>query len=90
LLPYTDASMISAEELHTQFKQIHQSGVCWNHNEYEIGYASVAAPIFNKYGDVVGAPAIGAPIFRIRDAAHEKELEQLVCEAAQQISHRLQ
>ena len=89
LLPYTEKSVISAEGLRAQFHAARQTGVCWNHNEYEIGYASVAAPIFNKHGDVVGAPAIGAPIFRIRDTAHEKEFEQLVCDAAQQISHRL-
>ncbi len=90
LQPYTEQTVISAEGLQQQFTKIHQSGISWNHNEYEIGYASVAAPIFNKYGDIVGAPTVGTPIFRIRDAQHEKEIEQLVCEAAQHISRRLQ
>ena len=86
---YSEQSVVSAEGLRRQFTRIINTGISWNHNEYEIGYASVAAAIFNQHGDIVAAPAIGAPIFRIHGNEHEKELEHLVCEAAQQITQRL-
>ncbi|MEM7117523.1 MAG: IclR family transcriptional regulator [Chloroflexota bacterium] len=90
LVQYTAATRNTLSQLQQQFAEIVQYGICWNHDEYEIGYTSVAAPIYNSDGDVVAAPAVGAPKFRIRDKAHETEMARLVCEAAQAISKRLQ
>lgn len=86
---YTDYTMVSAESLKNQFEVIRQTNISWTRDEYEVGYIGVAAPIYNNQGDIVGAPSIGAPRFRIRNEAHEAELEALVLEAAQKITTRL-
>lgn len=90
LVQYTAVTRHTISELQQQFANILQTGVCWNHDEYEIGYTSVAAPVCNGDGDVVAAPAVGAPKFRIRGEDHEAELAALVSETAQEISRRLQ
>lgn len=90
LIKYTAVTLNTIPALQQQFAQILHDGVCWNHDEYEIGYTSVAAPVYNREGDVVASPAVGAPKFRIRDAAHQAELAGLVRETAREISQRLQ
>ncbi|MEM7345448.1 MAG: IclR family transcriptional regulator [Chloroflexota bacterium] len=86
---YTEMTILSNEMLETQFIEILQTGHSWTRDEFEIGYVGLAAPIFNQQQELVGAVALGAPKFRIRDATHEAELVQFVSEAAQQISKRL-
>lgn len=89
LVKYTDYSIVSAESLLQQFANALQTNIMWTRDEYEVGYLGISAPIFNAHGDVIAAPSLGAPNFRIRDAAHEAELEKLVAAAAQQITQRL-
>lgn len=86
---YTDFSVTDPAVLRKQIELSLQTGVGWTRDEYEIGYIGIAAPIFNQHGDVVASPSLGAPKFRIRDARHEEEYAQLVCEAAEKISKRL-
>lgn len=86
---YTSFSQISAKVLRRQFRQTLQTKIGWTRDEYEIGYIGVAAPIFNQHGEVVAAPSLGAPKFRIQDETQEEKYAQLVREAAQSISTRI-
>ncbi len=86
---YTPYSLISPKALQPQLVEILENGVSLGHDEFEVGYLGIAAPIFNHQGDVVGAAALGAPKFRIQDATHEAQTAKLVQDTAQQISRQL-
>ncbi len=89
LIQYSDATVNSKSGLQKQFKQILKTGVSWNHDEYEVGWTSVAAPVFNSVGDLIASPAVGVPKFRVRNEEHAVELACLVKEAASEIMERL-
>ncbi|MEM7334404.1 MAG: IclR family transcriptional regulator [Chloroflexota bacterium] len=89
LIQYSQATVNHKKGLYTQFKTILESGISWNHDEYEIGWTSVAAPVFNATGDLIASPAIGLPKFRIRNKAHEEELARMVQATAEEIMERL-
>jgi DNA-binding IclR family transcriptional regulator len=57
-------------------------------DEREIGIASIAAPVRDRYGDIVAALSIGAPGARFGDAARRRHARSLV-EAGEAISRRL-
>ena len=86
---YTKFSQTSPKVLKRQFKQTLQTNLGWTRDEYEIGYIGIAAPIFNKHGEIVASPSLGAPKFRIQDEKQEEKYAQLVKDSAQQISERL-
>ena len=89
LIQYSKATVNSETGLKDQFKQILETGISWNHDEYEVGWTSVAAPVFNAAGDLIASPAVGVPKFRVRNKEHETELTQFVMEAAGEIMERL-
>jgi DNA-binding IclR family transcriptional regulator len=63
---YTERTVTSLPALRASLDEVRQSGVCFNLDELAVGAAGIAAPIFDRDGQVVGACAIGAPTDRVR------------------------
>jgi DNA-binding IclR family transcriptional regulator len=63
---YTDRTVTSLPALRASLEDVRESGVCLNFDELAVGAAGVAAPIFDRDGQVAGACAIGGPTDRVR------------------------
>ena len=66
-------------------KQIRQAGYAMTLGDYNAGIVSIAAPLFNREGEVLGSLALAASTLTINADAF-KEFAPLVVEAARQIS----
>ncbi len=64
---FTDKTMTAVLQLEQSLAQVCQDGYAIVHEEYEEGFSSIAAPIFNHHGDVVGTIAISGPTYRLAD-----------------------
>jgi DNA-binding IclR family transcriptional regulator len=82
------ANTLTAASLRRQLPQIQQQGYATVSDELEIGYAAVAAPIFNHQRQVVAAICAGGPTARL-PAARLAELAVPVKQAAARVSERL-
>lgn len=69
-------------------KQIRQDGHVLTASEYNAGIISVAAPIFNRNGDVLGSLAMAASTHHVNVATFSQVTDQVV-EAAREISSRV-
>jgi DNA-binding IclR family transcriptional regulator len=63
---YTDRTVTGLPALRASLEEVRRRGVCFNLDELAVGAAGIAAPIFDRDGQVVGACAIGAPTDRVR------------------------
>jgi IclR family acetate operon transcriptional repressor len=79
---------LTAATLKRQLTQVRQQGHATVCDELEIGYAAVAAPIFNHQERVVAAISVGGPTTRLTPA-RLAELAIPVKQAAARISGRL-
>jgi IclR family transcriptional regulator, acetate operon repressor len=79
---------LTAAALRRQLAQVRQQGHATVSDELEIGYAAVAAPVFNHQGRVVAAVCVGGPTARL-PAARLAELAAPVKQAAGRTSERL-
>ena len=86
---YTDETIVTVAEMANEIESIKNSGISWTRDEFEKGYIGIAAPILNEQREMIGAPALGAPSFRVRDAAQEASFAALVKETAEAISRRI-
>ena len=63
---YTEQTVTTLPALRAALDEVRQSGLCVNLDELAIGAAGLAAPIFDRDGQVAGACAIGGPTDRVR------------------------
>jgi len=63
---YTDRTVTSPTVLRAALDEVRQTGLCFNLDELAVGAAGIAAPLFDRDGQVVGACAIGGPTDRVR------------------------
>jgi len=84
---HTDRTIINVPALRAALEEIRRRGVGVSMDELVPGAAGVAAPIFDRYGEVSGACTIAAPTDRVRGRVHELTAE--VKAAARTISGRL-
>jgi len=63
---YTEQTVTTLPALRTALDEVRQSGLCLNLDELAIGAAGLAAPIFDRDGQIAGACAIGGPTDRVR------------------------
>jgi IclR family transcriptional regulator, acetate operon repressor len=63
---YTDRTVTSLAALRAALDEVRQTGLCLNLDELAVGAAGIAAPIFDRDGQVAGACAIGGPTDRVR------------------------
>jgi DNA-binding IclR family transcriptional regulator len=87
LARYTPQTL-DAPELLAQLEQVRAAGFATVRDELEIGYAAMAAPIFNHQGRAVAAICVGGPAVRL-PPERLAELAQPVRQAAARISDRL-
>jgi DNA-binding IclR family transcriptional regulator len=66
LARHTARTVTSLPALRASLEEIRRAGVCVTVDELVAGASGIAAPIFERYGRVVGACAIGGPTARVR------------------------
>ncbi|HEY0296213.1 MAG TPA: IclR family transcriptional regulator [Bordetella sp.] len=69
-------------------KQIRQAGFVMTSGEYNPGVLSIAAPLFNRGGDVLGSLAVAASSSHV-DPAQFRALADRVVEAGREVSTRI-
>src|SRR5262245_18302256 len=66
LARHTERTVTSLTALRTSLEEIQRSGVCVTVDELVPGASGIAAPVFDRHGQVAGACAIGGPTDRVR------------------------
>ena len=64
LQPRTERTVSSAAELHNQIAQGRKAGYVYQSEEVDLGMNAIGAPVIDHNGNVLGAIAIAAPLFR--------------------------
>jgi DNA-binding IclR family transcriptional regulator len=65
LARHTDRTVTSLPALRASLEEIRRAGVCVTIDELVPGASGIAAPVFDRYGRVAGACAIGGPTERV-------------------------
>ena len=63
-MPFSATTLIDADLLRAQIREIRARGYAISVNERGAGGVGISAPIFNHEGGIVAALAIGAPVSR--------------------------
>ena len=85
---FTEHTIVNPDDLTLELEKIRLSGIAYDNEEHELGVRCVAAPLFDRRGEVIAALSISGPTIRIPD---EKLLfmEELVKKAAYEISAKI-
>jgi IclR family transcriptional regulator, acetate operon repressor len=75
---YTGKTITSTAQLELSLDKVCQDGYAIVHEEYEEGFSTLAAPVFNHRGDVVGAITISGPTYRLEDGKLESFITRLL------------
>ncbi len=81
----TEHTVTDPRELHTSLEGIRRLGWAAEHEEFALGFCSVAAPVFDRYGHAVAAIAATATAKTFIDDA----LAELVVQAANDTTRRV-
>lgn len=73
LAPTTDSTITDEDELLSELSEIREQGFATNDEELERGYRSIAVPILDAGGEVIGALAVGGPAYRVELSSPEVE-----------------
>ena len=65
LARHTERTVTSLAALRASLEEIRRAGVCVTTDELVPGASGIAAPVFDRYGRVAGACAIGGPTDRV-------------------------
>jgi len=82
----TGETITSPEALRDQLDEVRSSGLATEQDEAVLGESSVAGPVFDSYGEAIGA--IGVVIPSTGDVAHH-EARDAVRESARAVSREL-
>lgn len=88
LVAFTEHSITHPTALRDELSKIQQNAISLSRQERRPGVVSVAAPVFDATGQVVGAMNICGPVHRISEEQIE-EIIPLVRDAARETSRRL-
>lgn len=88
LVAFTEYSITNPVRLRADLEKIRCNGYSLSRQERRPGVVSVAAPLFDNSGLVIGAMNVCGPVHRISEAQIE-EMIPLVLEAARETSRRL-
>ncbi|SHI17537.1 transcriptional regulator, IclR family [Sporobacter termitidis DSM 10068] len=83
MTPYTDRTLTDRPALLAEMDRILNAGVAYDFEEYEQGVICIAAPLYYKKGDPIGAISVSGPTIRMDEAARKKITETLTGIAAQ-------
>ncbi len=83
LKQYTDKTITDPYQLTRQLNQICQQKYAIVHEEYEAGFSSLAAPLYNHLGSLLATISISGPTYRLSDAIFQEHLPTLLatCQA---------
>jgi IclR family transcriptional regulator, acetate operon repressor len=88
LIAFTDNSITEPDLLRAELAKIVEDGISISREERRPGVVSVAAPVFDASGHVIGAMNVCGPVHRVSDRQIE-EIIPLVRDAAWETSRRL-
>jgi DNA-binding IclR family transcriptional regulator len=88
LRQYTDKTVTDNFQLARQLNQICQQGYAIVHEEYETGFSSLAAPIYNHQENLLATISISGPTYRLNDTIFQEHLPTLLA-TCQKISAEL-
>jgi IclR family transcriptional regulator, KDG regulon repressor len=88
LRAYTGKTITSPEELRKQFVEIRAQGFALDSEEFEVGVCAIAAPIYNRQGNVIATIGGPSPVSRMTPERIQ-EITTAFKLAAQQISRRM-
>lgn len=88
LKAYTNNTILDVNELKKQFAIIRQQGYAMDYEEFELGICAVAAPIYNRRGDLVATIGGPSPMSRMTTERITLIAEAFI-NAANAISRRL-
>ncbi len=89
LATYTEFTLTSPHQLRPELNTIRQTQISWSREEFEFGCINIAAPIFNRGGQITAAVAIGFPRYRMQSPEHQQWLAEQLLHTGQQISQSL-
>jgi DNA-binding IclR family transcriptional regulator len=86
---FTDQTITDASGLLARLREVRRDGYSWVREEYAIGINSVAAPIADADGEVIGAVHVHGPSYRFPAGGADRSIAGQVVEAAATIGARL-
>jgi len=86
---YTTKSVTQPDRIRARLAEIREAGVVWMEEEFSEGINSVASPIFNGSGAVVGALHSHGPSYRFPDPTLRDIVADRVRSAAAEVSNAL-
>jgi DNA-binding IclR family transcriptional regulator len=84
----TEKTPTTLAELSLQLDADRAAGIAWSDSNFEVGISSVAAPVFDRTGTLVGALNVTGPSSSFV-AARRRDIESAVRAAAAQVSRAL-
>lgn len=88
LIPFTEKTLSCPSDLTHSLQEIRRKGFATALGELESGLIAISAPIFDTNGDIQAAASLVGPSVRIQNE-HIPSLADILCNHAQEISHRL-
>lgn len=73
---HTENTITTRDELEKEFKQIRESDVSFDREEYRLGMASISTVIEDSTGTVLGGLSITGPAHRLREPDVEEDLRK--------------
>lgn len=89
LTPYTPRTIVDRQRLLAALEQVRAAGYAVNEEEYHVGVASVAAPIFDPAGRVIAGLGVAGPSYRLAGEARAAAVAAVQA-AAREVTRRLQ
>ena len=83
---YTEHTIVSRDKLTKRLAEIRSAGFAWTIEEFQVGLNSVAAPVFNRTGEVIAAIHCHGPSYRFPAADTRDDIVAAVTAAARRLS----
>jgi DNA-binding IclR family transcriptional regulator len=83
---FTDRTLADADAVRERLREVRRRGYAWAIEEFDAGISSIAAPIADASGEVIGAVHVHGPSYRFPAGGSEADLAQLVLAGAAQIA----
>ncbi len=87
-IQYTEKTIMNADEFQRRLASIRECGVAISEGELDVGTFTVAAPVFDPHGRVIGSLSIGGPLQRFTKETRE-EYPKLIIHSADRVSNLL-
>ena len=85
---FTQHTLADLPALKAELGNIREAGIAYDREEYSLGLACVACPIFDRKGQAAFAVSVSAPTYRMT-AEHIQHIGNQLRETARQISRQL-